>query len=82
VTISSMSVIVTTPGTGGSSGTIWACCYGGNCVSATSSQGAAAGSSYTSNGAVSVPAGGQIVLQMTSTGEVTTPTVNATCGYQ
>ena len=82
VTISSISVIVTTSGTGGSSGTIWACCYGGSCVSATSSQGAAIGSTYTGNGAVAVPAGGQIVLQMTSTGESTTPTINAVCGYQ
>ena len=82
VTISSMSVIVTTSGTGGSSGSVWGCCYGGSCVNVTSTQGAAIGSSYTSNGAVAVPAGGQIVLQMTSTGEVTTPTINATCGYQ
>jgi hypothetical protein len=82
VTISSMSVIVTTSGSGGSSGTVWACCYGGNCVSVTSSQGAAVGSSYTGNGAISVPMGGQIVLQMTSTGESYTPTVNAVCGYQ
>lgn len=82
VTISSMSIIVTVPGSGGSSGTIWACCYGGSCVSATSAQGAAAGSTYTGNGSVSVPIGGQIVLEMESTGEATTPTVNAVCGYQ
>ena len=82
VTISSMSIIVTTSGSGGSSGTVWSCCYGGSCVSVTSSQGAAVGSTYTGNGSVSVPAGGQIVLQMTSTGESYTPTVNAVCGYQ
>jgi hypothetical protein len=82
VVISSMSVLITTAGTGGSSGTIWACCYGGSCVSVTSSQGAAIGSTFTGNGSVSVPAGGQIVLQITSTGESYTPTANGICGYQ
>ena len=81
VTISSITVLVTTAGTGGSGGTIWACCYGGSCVSVTSAQGAAIGSVYTGNGSVAVPANGQMVLQMTSTSEGTTPTVNATCGY-
>jgi hypothetical protein len=82
VTISSMSVIITTAGTGGSSGTVWGCCYGGSCVNCTSSQGAAIGSAYTCNGAVAVPAGGQIVLQITSSGETYTPTANTVCGYQ
>ena len=82
VAISSISVIILSPGSGGSSGTVWACCSGGNCVSATSSQGAAAGSSYNATGNVNVTAGNQIVLQMTSSGEVVTPTANVICAYQ
>lgn len=82
VSISSISVIITVSGSGGTTGTHWSCCFGGSCVSVTSSASAAAGSSYTANGAVAVSAGGQIVLEMESTDESVTPTANVTCGYQ
>ena len=82
VVLSSMSVIITVQGSGGTVGTRWSCCYGGSCVHATSSAGAAIGSTYTGNGAVSVPAGGQIVLEIESTDESITPTANTICGYQ
>lgn len=82
VTISTVSVIITAQGSGGTTGTVWGCCYGGSCAQVTSSAGAAIGSTFRGHAAVAVPINGQITLQMISTDESVTPSANVTGGYQ
>lgn len=81
VTISSVTVVITVSGSGGSTGTTWSCCYAGSCVDVTSTAGASPGTRFTGTGALTVPIGGEIDLELKSTDETVTPTANAVCGY-
>ena len=81
VVISTISVIITTDGEGGSTGTVWKCCNGTpTCLQVTSAASAAVGTTYTATGVVAVSALDSISISMSSTDETVTPSATVQCG--